>query len=95
MRIVERIPAHYEAQEVEFGKSYKWCPEQVVVECGECKKRITLYRSKLLSSVVTCGCGARSTANVREELIAEQLAEDERLHPWRYWHTSKDTGLPF
>ena len=41
MRIVERIPAHYEAQEVEFGKSYKWCPEQVVVECGECKKRIT------------------------------------------------------
>ncbi|HZY64743.1 MAG TPA: hypothetical protein VFE21_02550 [Rubrobacteraceae bacterium] len=34
MKIVERIPAHYEVQEVEdFGRSYRWCPEQIVLEC--------------------------------------------------------------
>jgi hypothetical protein len=21
--------------------------------------------------------------------------EDKIVHPWRYWHTSRETGLPF
>jgi hypothetical protein len=95
MKIIERIPAHYEAQELEFGKSYKWCPEQIVLECGACGTRKTFKRSHLMASLVTCECVAKCSARVREELIVEQLAEDERIHPWRYWHTPKDTGIPF
>jgi hypothetical protein len=95
VRIVERIPAHYETQEVEdIGRVYKWCPEQVVLECGACCARKTFKRSSLLTSIVACECGARCSESVREELIVEQLAEDERLHPWRYWQTEENTGIP-
>ncbi len=97
MRIVERIPAHYEIEDVmEFGRSYRWCPEQAVLECGECKERTTLTRSQLLASVVTCGgCGARSTASVREELLAElRRTDDEVAHPWRYWRSRGEGGIP-
>jgi hypothetical protein len=96
MRIVERIPAHYEVEEVtNLGRSYRWCPEQVVVECDGCTDRMTFNRSKLLTSIVTCECGARSTGSVREELLAEQLlAEDEVTHPWRFWRSREETGIP-
>ena len=95
MRIVERIPAHYEAQEVEdLGRAYKWRPEQVVLECGACGTRSAFVRTKLISSLVNCECGARCSARVREELLVEKLAEDEYLHPWRYWHTQENAGLP-
>ena len=98
MRIVERIPAHYyEAQEVEdIGRVYRWCPEQVVLECGACGTRKTFKRSSLLTSIVACECGARCSASVHEELIAEQpRAEDERrVRPWRYWQTEESTGIP-
>ena len=32
-KVIERIEAHYEVQDVEMGKVYRWCPESVVVEC--------------------------------------------------------------
>ncbi len=97
MRIVERIPAHYEVEEVkDLGRVYRWCPERVVVECGQCTKRIIFNRSKLLTSVVTCGgCGARSTAGIREELLVEVPTEDEVTHPWRYWPSRRGAGIPF
>ena len=95
MKIIERIPARYEVQEVgDFGRAYKWCPEQVVLECDACGTRMTSKRSNLITSIVTCRCGAGSTASVREELIIEQLAEDERIHPWRYWHSEENDGIP-
>ena len=95
MRIVERIPAHYEVEEVgNLGQSYRWCPEQIVVECGQCTKTMTFNRSKLLTSILTCECGARSTASVREELFVEQLTEDEVVHPWRYWRSREESGIP-
>ncbi len=97
MKIVERIPAHYESEEVEdLGRIYRWCPEQVVLECGACGTRVTHRRSELITSIVTCGeCGARSTASVREELLVELLTEeDEVAHPWRYWTSREDAGLP-
>ena len=98
MKIVECIPAHYEVEEVsDLGRSYRWCPEQVVLECGECKKRTTLTWSQLIVSVLTCdGCGARSTASVREELLAElRRTDDEVVHPWRYWRSRGKAGIPF
>jgi hypothetical protein len=97
VRIVKRIPGHYEAQEVQdIGRAYKWCPEQVMLECGACGTRTTFNRSTLITSIVTCECGARSsnTASVREELLFEREAEDERMHPWRYWHSEESVGIP-
>ena len=95
MRIVERIPEHYETQEVEdFGRVYRWCPEQVVLECGACGTTSTFKRSNLIASLVSCECGARCSASVREELIIEKRAEETRLYPWRYWHPKEDAGIP-
>ena len=96
MRIIERIPAHYEVEEVtNLGRSYRWCPERIVVECGQCTERMTFNRSKPLTSILTCECGARSTASVCEELLVEQLQlEDEVAHPWRYWRSREESGLP-
>lgn len=72
MKIVERIPAHHEEKEVEtFGRVYKWCPEQVVLECDACGTRTTYKHSKLMTSIVTCECGARSSTRAREELLVE------------------------
>jgi hypothetical protein len=95
MKIVERIPAHYAVQEVEeFGRSYRWCPEQVVLECDACGRNITDKRSNLITSIVTCECEARSTADIREELLREVLTEDEVTHPWRYWQPRAGFGIP-
>ena len=95
VKIVERIPAHYDAHDVEdLGRAYRWCPEQVVLECGACATRSTFLRTKLISSLVNCECGARCSARVREELLIEKLAKEEYLHPWRYWHTPENAGIP-
>ncbi len=96
MKIVERIPAHYESQEVEdLGRIYRWCPEQVMLECDACGTTTIHKRSDLLTSIVACGeCGARSTASVREELLVDLTIEDEIAHPWRYWTSREDAGLP-
>ena len=95
VKIVERIPAHYETQEVQdLGRAYRWHPEHVVLECGACGTRRTFKRSELMCSVVSCECGARCSARVREELLIEKLAEDEYVHPWRYWDSEGINGVP-
>jgi hypothetical protein len=51
VKIVERIPEHYEVQEVEdLGRTYRWCPEQVVLECDACGTRMTHKRSNLVTA---------------------------------------------
>jgi hypothetical protein len=95
MKIVERIPAHYAVQEVDkLGRAYRWCPERAVVECVACGKRTTFNRSSLITSIVACECGATSTAHVREELLDELPTEDQVAHPWRYWQSSEEAGIP-
>ena len=98
MRVVERIAGHYEVQDVEFGKVYTWRPESVVAEC-ECGQRATFERSDIVGgSASACECGKDPTAGIREDLVTGLLDEEEddrALHPWRYWRTSKNTGLPF
>jgi hypothetical protein len=100
MRIVERLAGHYEAQDVQFGKVFVWRPESVVAEC-ECGKSATYERPEIVSgSVSACECGEDQTSRIRQELGGELLDDDEkekdkRLHPWRYWHTTKDSGIPF
>ena len=40
-KVIERVEAHYEVQDVEMGKVYRWCPESIVVRCG-CGERLSL-----------------------------------------------------
>jgi hypothetical protein len=40
-KVIEKVEAGYEVEEVEMGKVYRWCPESVVVRCG-CGKRLSL-----------------------------------------------------
>jgi hypothetical protein len=87
--IVERTQGHYDVQEVEFGRVYRWCPECVVVDC-DCGERLTLTAS---STAVCCRCGADHTTTFRAELAAERLG-DEVLHPWRYAEDRKGASLP-
>ena len=96
-KIIERVAEHYETQELEFGRTYRWCPECVVLECTKCAKQMTLTRTELIDTMPDCECGLDHTARVREEMVLELLDEDYEAHhhPWRYWHTAKDTGIPF
>ena len=48
MEVIERVQPHYEVQEVEFGKLYKWRPERIVLEC-ECGKRLSLTARRPLA----------------------------------------------
>jgi hypothetical protein len=80
-KVIECLQAHYEVQEVKFGKVYRWCPESAVLECS-CGKRGTFPASR----VSTCSkCGADHAEIVREVLDARQ-EEDEVDHPWRSVH---------
>lgn len=95
MRIIEHVEAHYEVQDVEFGKVYRWHPDSVITEC-ECGKRSTYGQSSLIGSVSTCECGKDHMLPIREDEFITPLPKgDEALHPWRYWQPSKDTDLPF
>jgi hypothetical protein len=90
-KVIERIDARYEVQEVEFGKVYKWCPERVVIECG-CGGRLCLN-----ASMTSCEeCSADHNVAVREEL-SELRHNDQRhfskarlfggnRHPVIYYH---------
>jgi hypothetical protein len=71
-KVIERIEAHYETQDMEMGKVYRWCPERVVVECN-CGKRATLSTS----SVPTCSrCGEDHA-----DIVGEVLEEEPALSP--------------
>jgi hypothetical protein len=75
-KVIERIQAHYEVQDVEMGEVYRWHPESVVVECY-CGKEQTLTASKNACSE----CGANHRTIIEEALKASP--EDEVYHPWR------------
>src|SRR3954453_14922664 len=85
-KIIERVAEHYDTQELEFGRTYKWCPEYVVLECSKCGKKMTLTRSELIATEPDCECGKGHTASAREEVVMQLLDEDYEAHhhPWRY-----------
>lgn len=88
MEIIERVAGHYEAQDVEFGRVYRRCPECVVIECDCSERRIFTGSSSV------CGCGMDHADEIREELSARWLKEGE-LHPWRYARDRAGLGLPY
>jgi hypothetical protein len=97
MKIIERVAEHYDTHEVEFGGTYIWCPACVVMQCSKCAKKMTLTRLDLIANKPDCECGKGHSARAREEVVLELVDEDYEAHnhPWRYWHTTKDTGIPF
>jgi hypothetical protein len=97
MQVIERFAEHYEVEEMPFGRDYKWSPEQVILKCSKCGKRRIYKRSQVIGSeVIRCECGKGNTARIREELVIKVLDEEYEAHhhPWRYWHTTKDSGIP-
>jgi hypothetical protein len=97
VKMIERVAEHYDTQEMEFGRTYIWCPESMVLECTKCAKKMTLTRSELIATQPDCECGKGHTALAREEVVVELVDEEYEAHhhPWRYWHTTRDTGIPF
>jgi hypothetical protein len=95
MRMIEQTEGHYETQDVELCRVYRWHPGSVTVECEECGKKSTHSKSTLIRSLIACECGKDHTATIREELVLQMPEETNTLHPWRDWHPSKGTGIPF
>lgn len=90
LKVIERVDARYDIQELELGKVYKWLPESLLIEC-ECRQRTALTVSD-----ATCEeCGKEHMDLFREALIdhrrgrQRQLGEGE-LHPWRYAEDSEE-----
>ena len=77
-KVIERVQAHYEVQDVEMGKVYRWRPESVVVECS-CGNEPTLTASKNACSE----CGADHRTIVEEVLDASPEEDEEVYRPWR------------
>ena len=76
-KVLVRLEAHYEVEEVEMGKVYRWCPERAVLECA-CGEQLTLSAFE-----TTCDeCGVDHAPLVEEVLDARP--EDKGEYPWRY-----------
>ena len=76
VRVIECVKAHYEVQDQEMGKIYRWCPESAVLVC-DCGEELSLTASR-----TTCvECGADHAALVGE--VLEVRAVDKEVeHPW-------------
>jgi hypothetical protein len=48
-KVIERLNARYEIQELEFGKVYKWCPEKALLKCN-CGEITILTASRSICS---------------------------------------------
>lgn len=79
-RITERVDAHYESNEVPFGKVYEWHNAYVTLEC-DCGEKVTLTAT---STVTTCRCGADFRGPANDIGEREGPLPDELARPWFY-----------
>ena len=91
-KIIVRIEAHYEVEEVELGKVYKWHPAHIVLEC-QCGERLALSAST--TSCVECASDHVLAVKALKEVSTDKHQSDQTLHPWRYSEKGEDGGLPF
>ncbi len=73
---IERTEGHYEVQEVDFGRVYRWCPGCVNIEC-ECGARLAFTVS---STAICPRCKATHAATIREELTAGSCQVKPFIH---------------
>ncbi len=88
-KVVERVHARYDIQELQVGKVYKWRPESLLIEC-ECGQRTTLT----VSDTACEECG-KEHIDLLEEALRDhrrgrRRLEEEDLHPWRYAEDSEE-----
>ena len=77
IKVLECVGEHYEFQDVQSARVYRWCPATITLEC-ECGERPTLTSSR-----TTCfSCGAAHT-DVFAEVMSIGVEEDGGNHPWR------------
>lgn len=75
-KVVRRVEACYDVEEVEYGKVYRWPPETLVVEC------VCGDETALTPSDTVCEeCGAEHAELIREDLSNRQSQNDEDVHP--------------
>jgi hypothetical protein len=78
VRVLECVGAHYDIQDVQTARVYRWRPATVALEC-ECGERLTLTSSR-----TTCvACGADHTYIFAGVLETRMEEEDEADQPWR------------
>jgi hypothetical protein len=89
-KVLERVEAGYEVEEVELGKVYRWCPESVVIEC-DCRQSFTIEGAK---DAACPSCGADHSGGVGRGLARKPLTEEEayRLTRWEYEVWIKEAG---
>jgi hypothetical protein len=80
-KVIKRLDAHYEVQDVPMGKVYRWRPESVVVECEQCGENQILSASK--HACEECGADQRVVVEQVLEASPEEDEEEEFDHPWR------------
>ena len=91
-KVIERVQPRYEVQEVEFGKVYKWHPEQIVVEC-QCGERLSLTASS--ASCTECATDHVLAVKAFKEASTDKHQSDQTLRPWRCSEGREDGGLPY
>jgi hypothetical protein len=78
VRVLECVGAHYEVEDVQTVRVYRWRPATVTIEC-ECGQSLTLTSSR-----TNCvACGADHTDVFAEVLETRMEEEDEADHSWR------------
>ena len=89
-KILERVDARYEVEELPLGKVYKWRPRSVLIKC-ECGQNTPLTASS--PDCEECG---KEHVGLLQKALAEQRSSgrrrprEEDLHPWRYDEDSED-----
>jgi hypothetical protein len=76
-----RVVGHYEIDETPFGRSYKWHPAYVNLECG-CGAELTL--SGASTTPLCIKCGADHSGVINEIQKREERLGDVVTHPWDY-----------
>ena len=77
-----RVVGHYEVDETPFGRSYKWHPSYVNLQC-DCGEELTL--SGASGTPVCCSrCGADHSGVIDEIQRREDRLGHEVTHPWGY-----------
>ena len=79
-KVIEYVDAHYEIQNVEMGKVYRWRLEGVMVEC-ECGKGQILAAPQYACD--ECGTEHRTLVEEVLEPRANEEEEEVPYHPWR------------
>jgi hypothetical protein len=74
------VVGYYEVEETPFGRSYKWHPGYVNLECN-CGAELTLSGA---GSAPLCSCGTDYSGVIEDIQKREGRQGHGVTHPWRY-----------